>query len=125
MKAPHRSYLFLLSSTRLDTTGSPAETTSAGNPAYKIFSFAADFRLELVFVVFPVKQRMAADMFEFFPGNYRWSYNTLLAFAAGGQLGDVALILPRLQTAVGDDEAWHREWSWLGTALSRRAESGS
>jgi dipeptidyl aminopeptidase/acylaminoacyl peptidase len=64
-------------------------------------------------------------MFEFFPGNYRWSYNTLLAFAAGGQLGDVALILPRLQTAIGDDEAWHREWSWIGAALSRRAENGS
>ncbi len=64
------------------------------NPAYKIFSFAAE-------------------------------YNTLLAFAAGGQLGDVALILPRLQTAVGDDEAWHREWSWIGAALSRRAENGS
>jgi dienelactone hydrolase len=95
------------------------------NLAYKIFSFAADFRLELVFAVFPIRQWMEADMFEFFPGNYRWSYNTLLAFAAGGQLGDVALILPRLQTAVGDDEAWHREWSRIGAALSRRAEDGS
>ena len=29
-------------------------------------------------------------MFEFFPGHYRWSYNTLLAFAAGilaGRIG--------------------------------------
>jgi dienelactone hydrolase len=95
------------------------------NLAYKIFSFAADFQLELVFAVFPIRQWMEADMFEFFPGNYRWSYNTLLAFAAGGQLGDVALILPRLQTAVGDDEAWHREWSRIGAALSRRAEDGS
>ena len=49
------------------------------NSPYKIFSFAADFRLRLVFAVFPIEQRMAADMFEFFPGNYRWSYNTLLA----------------------------------------------
>ncbi|HEX9463014.1 MAG TPA: alpha/beta fold hydrolase [Alphaproteobacteria bacterium] len=64
-------------------------------------------------------------MFEFFPGNYRWSYNTLLAFAAGGQLGDVALILPRLQQSAGDDDAWHREWSWLAEVLSRRAEGAS
>lgn len=62
-------------------------------------------------------------MFEFFPGNYRWSYNTLLAFAAGGQLGDIALILPRLQKSAGDDEAWHREWSWLADVLAQRAES--
>jgi dienelactone hydrolase len=64
-------------------------------------------------------------MFEFFPGQYRWSYTTLLAFAAGGQLGDVALILPRLQTAAGDDEVWHQEWSRLADLLSRRAENGS
>src|SRR5258708_15394590 len=64
-------------------------------------------------------------MFEFFPGNYRWSYNTLLACAAGGQLGDVALILPRLQQSAGDDDAWHREWSWLAEVLSRRAAGAS
>ncbi len=74
---------------------------------------------------FQIKQWMAAGMFEFFPGNYRWSYNTLLAFAAGAQLGDVGLIVQRLRTVVGDDEAWHREWSWLAAALSRRAENGS
>ena len=38
-------------------------------------------------------------MHEFFPSNYRWSYNTLLAFAAGGQLGDIALLLPRLEAS--------------------------
>jgi len=48
-------------------------------------------------------------MFEFFPGHYRWSYNTLLAFAAGGQLGDIALIHANLSRDVGKDEAWHRE----------------
>jgi dipeptidyl aminopeptidase/acylaminoacyl peptidase len=60
-------------------------------------------------------------MFEFFPGNYRWSYNTLLAFAAGGQLGDIGLILPALQKGVGDDEVWHKEWAWLAEAMERRA----
>lgn len=64
-------------------------------------------------------------MFEFFPGNYRWSYNTLLAFAAGGQLGDVALILPELSKSVGDDDAWHREWARLADILEKRAQAGS
>lgn len=63
-------------------------------------------------------------MFEFFPGNYRWSYNTLLAFAAGGQLGDVALILPELSKSVGDDDAWHREWARLADILEKRAQAG-
>lgn len=63
-------------------------------------------------------------MHEFFPASYRWSYNTLLAFAAGGQLGDIALILPRLLAANSDDEVWHREWAWLARVLERRAEAG-
>lgn len=64
-------------------------------------------------------------MFEFFPGNYRWSYNTLLAFAAGGQLGDVALIQEKLQAKLGDDAAWHEQWAWLAGVLEKRAKSGS
>ena len=61
-------------------------------------------------------------MFEFFPGNYRWSYNTLAAIAAGGQVGDVSLILGPLRERDDDDEAWYREWSWLGGILETRAE---
>jgi dienelactone hydrolase len=64
-------------------------------------------------------------MFEFFPGHYRWSYNTLLAFAAGGQLGDVALIHPALSREAGKDEAWHREWARLAAILETRARAGS
>jgi dienelactone hydrolase len=64
-------------------------------------------------------------VFEFFPGNYRWSYNTLLAFAAGGQLGDIALIHPTLLSKVGDDAAWHDEWTRLADMLERRAKAGS
>ena len=60
-------------------------------------------------------------MFEFFPGNYRWSYNTLAAVAAGGQIGDLSLIVPRLLESDGDDAAWFREWSWLAGVLERRA----
>lgn len=62
-------------------------------------------------------------MFEFVPNNYRWSYNTLLAFAAGGQFGDIALILDRLTKANGDHVAWHGAWSWLAQVLERRASS--
>jgi len=64
-------------------------------------------------------------MHEFFPASYRWSYNTLLAFAAGGQLGDIALILPKLEQSGNDDDAWHREWAWLARVLERRAAAGS
>ena len=64
-------------------------------------------------------------MFEFFGGNYRWSYNTLLAFAAGGQLGDFALIERQLKEKLGDDEAWHREWARLADMLETRAKGGS
>jgi dipeptidyl aminopeptidase/acylaminoacyl peptidase len=60
-------------------------------------------------------------MFEFFPGNYRWSYNTLLAFSAGAQLGDVGLIHQALLARVGDDEAWHREWARLAELVEERA----
>ena len=60
-------------------------------------------------------------MYEFFGGNYRWSYTTLLAFAAGGQLGDIGLILPKLQWHAGDDAVWYEQWSWLGGVLETRA----
>ena len=38
-------------------------------------------------------------MFEFFPGNYRWSYNTLARIFGGAQLGDVGLIHQALARA--------------------------
>ena len=60
-------------------------------------------------------------MYEFFPGNYRWSYNTLLAFSAGAQLGDVASIHEVLLSSDGDDEAWQREWAALADRLEKRA----
>ena len=71
------------------------------------------------------KGTSAFGMFEFFPGHYRWSYNTLLAFAAGGQLGDLALIHSSLAAEMGKDEAWHREWKRLAEILERRAKGAS
>ena len=62
-------------------------------------------------------------MLELFPGNYRWSYNTHLAFAAGGQLGDLALIMPVLTENVGNDEVWHDEWTRLAGIVEERAQS--
>jgi dienelactone hydrolase len=61
----------------------------------------------------------------FFPGNYRWSYNTLLAFSAGCQLGDFALIYPQLLEAAGDDLQWHKRWEWLAHVLEKRSLAGS
>lgn len=64
-------------------------------------------------------------MLSFFPDNYRWSYNTLLAFSAGAQLGDFGLILPKLTENVGDDEVWRDAWLELATTLENRAQGKS
>jgi dienelactone hydrolase len=61
-------------------------------------------------------------MFEFFPGHYRWSYNTWAALAAGGEFGDLGLILERLGEHVGNDQLWYEAWTWLAGLLERRAE---
>ena len=71
------------------------------------------------------KGSSAFSMYEFFPGHYRWSYNTLLAFSAGGQLGDFTLIEKQLRAKVGDDATWHHEWARLAQTLEKRAKSGS
>lgn len=61
----------------------------------------------------------------FFPDNYRWSYNTLLAFAAGAEMGDFGEILPVLSAQVGDDEAWRSAWLDLACTLETRAEGAT
>src|SRR5262245_30356853 len=61
-------------------------------------------------------------MFEFFPGHYRWSYNTWAALAAGGEFGDLGLILDRLRAHVGQDEIWYETWTWLADLLEQRAQ---
>ena len=60
-------------------------------------------------------------MYELFPGNYRWSYNTWCALAAGGEFGDLGLILSRLQESAGRDEEWFRAWNWLAERVELRA----
>jgi dienelactone hydrolase len=76
----------------------------------------------IAFAVWESCVKIKASMFELFPGNYRWSYNAHLALAAGGQFGDVALILPELQAHVGNDEAWHDSWDSLSDVLAKRAD---
>lgn len=61
-------------------------------------------------------------MFELFPGNYRWSYNTWAALAAGGEFGDLGLILDRLRSSGGRDKVWYESWTWLADLLERRAK---
>ena len=61
-------------------------------------------------------------MYELFRGNYRWSYNTWAALAAGAEFGDISLILDRLQAKAGDDVEWYAAWSWLAGRLEERAE---
>ena len=60
-------------------------------------------------------------MYELFPGNYRWSYNAWAALAAGGEFGDISLILDRLGKQVGHDEEWYAAWTWLAERLEARA----
>ncbi len=61
-------------------------------------------------------------MFEFFPGHYRWSYNTWAALAAGGEFGDLGLILDGLREHVGQDEIWYETWTRLASLLETRAQ---
>lgn len=65
--------------------------------------------------------RQGHRLFEYFSDNYQWSYNTLLALAAGGQIGDIELISSRLHERVGDAQAWEEAWCWLAAVLERRA----
>lgn len=63
-------------------------------------------------------------MFEFFPGNYKWSYNTLLAFSGGGQLGDIAPVIERLRNSQSDQE-WLSAWGEAADIASRRAQGSA
>jgi dienelactone hydrolase len=63
-------------------------------------------------------------MYEFFPGNYKWSYNTLLAFCGGGQVGDVDRVVSRLQGS-SDDTAWHDAWQEIAVSARTRAQASS
>jgi dienelactone hydrolase len=46
----------------------------------------------------------------------------MLVFAAGGQIGDLELIMPKLTKHAGDNEVWHQEWTRLATIVEKRAQ---
>ena len=52
--------------------------------------------------------------FQYFPGNYRWSAEMLVVLSTapfgGCEVSEVMRIGARLQSKVGDDEAWFDEW---------------
>jgi len=65
-------------------------------------------------------------MFQYFPGNYRWSLAVLRAIAAGGLFGEVDWACARLRTASsvgpsGDLDAWHAAWRELAEQLETSA----
>jgi hypothetical protein len=52
--------------------------------------------------------------FQYFPGNYRWSAEMLVVLSTapfgGAEVSEVMRIGSKLQSKVGDDEAWFDEW---------------
>ena len=55
-----------------------------------------------------------ATWFAYFPGDYRWSFNMLIAFAmirtGGAEMGEIDQVGRRLADCVGDDDRWFHEW---------------
>src|SRR3954468_2667810 len=53
--------------------------------------------------------------FTYFPTDYRWSHGLLIGLNAapwgGAEIGEVNRVGLRLRNAVGDDNAWFREWA--------------
>src|SRR6185312_13592748 len=53
--------------------------------------------------------------FVYFPENYRWSHGLLIGLNSapwgGAEIGEVHRVGLRLQSKLGDDKAWFREWA--------------
>ena len=53
--------------------------------------------------------------FKYFPESYRWSHGLLIGLNTapwgGAEIGEVHRVGLRLQSQVGDDKAWFREWA--------------
>ncbi len=65
--------------------------------------------------------------FQYFPENYMWSRALLKAIEmarwGAGALGEVDQIGRRLRGRVGDNEAWHEEWSAMARRLEESADA--
>ncbi len=64
-----------------------------------------------------VKALRKKPWFAYFPSDYRWSFNLLMALssatAGAADIGEVYQVLRRLKK-VGDDNLWFREWARMG-----------
>ena len=67
-----------------------------------------------------------ATWFAYFPENYRWSFNFLIAYAmvraGGAEIGEIDQVGRRLANHVGDDEQWFREWVRMADRVRGLAE---
>jgi len=67
-----------------------------------------------------------ATWFAYFPGDYRWSFNMLIAFAmirtCGAEMGEIDQVGRRLADCVGDDDRWFREWIGMADHVRGLAE---
>ena len=61
-------------------------------------------------------------MFEYFPGNYRWSSSVMLSMMAGGQLGQIDRWLAPLREAEPDPGAWTKSWDGAGAQQEQQAK---
>ena len=63
----------------------------------------------------------------YFPGNYRWSIALLPALGGapwgGAEMGEIHRIGLRLNDRVGDDQAWHEEWTGMAAHLERQGRA--
>ena len=54
----------------------------------------------------------------YFPSDYRWSFNTVLALSTarhgGSEIGEIDQVVRVLADHVGDDERWFEEWVAMG-----------
>jgi alpha-beta hydrolase superfamily lysophospholipase len=60
-------------------------------------------------------------MFQYFPGNARWSAGLILAIMAGGQLGQIDRWLSPLKDGKPDENDWAKAWDEAGYQQEREA----
>jgi alpha-beta hydrolase superfamily lysophospholipase len=67
--------------------------------------------------------------FKYFPQHHMWSQALLgsVEMAPWGMatIGEIDQIGKRLQKAIGDNEAWHREWTWMAQRVEALADEAA
>ena len=74
-----------------------------------------------------IKARRKREWFTAFPGDYRWSFitsiNLMRVQGGSADTSEIFEICRRLESKVGDDKAWVREWSRMGDRLRAMAQA--